>query len=405
MTYLVNSTEDKPDADVGTPACADDNGRCTLRAAIMQANFATGVNTITLPMQLKERGAPPALAPTAATIFYVNSTADHPDADTGDGVCADAGGHCTLRAAIMQADFATDPNTITVPSGVYLLNRPGDDDGAVTGDLDITHDLAIQGAGSASTIIDANGGVTHDRVIQILPSAANVSLSNITLRGGVVTATFAAGGGLLWAAAAGSSLKLSQVVVEDNRAYDSGGLSLDFGPGAAAADLEDVTIRRNTAAAAVGGLDASFPSGQASFVLRDSQVYSNSAYEGGGLYFDGEIDQPGLIVLDNDNVYSNTAGLSAGLKTMRASIPPRCASSTAACTTTTPAFRAAASATRASWSSQIPPWPTIQLAFMGAASSTRRAPKSRCRAAPSAETRPKPAAASMASCSFTAGRS
>ena len=266
------------------------------------------------PAQIQTAAAQPPQAPAASGIFVVNTTADTPDADQGNPACLDAAGHCSLRAAIMQANFATDPNTITVPSGVYLLTRPGDDDGAVTGDLDITHDLALQGAGADSTIIDANGAVTHDRVIQILASAANVSLTNLTLSGGIVTATFGAGGGLLWAADAGSSLKLSHVVVQDNLAYDSGGLSLGFGSSVATADLEDVTIRRNTATAAVGGLDASFPSGQANFVLRDSQVYSNSAYEGGGLYFDGVIDYPGLVVLDNDNVYSNSAGLSGGLE-------------------------------------------------------------------------------------------
>ncbi len=38
-TYRVNSTADSVDADAGTPVCADANGKCTLRAAVMQANF------------------------------------------------------------------------------------------------------------------------------------------------------------------------------------------------------------------------------------------------------------------------------------------------------------------------------------------------------------------------------
>jgi CSLREA domain-containing protein len=43
----------------------------------------------------------------ASNTYLVNSTADTVDADVTNAVCADAGGHCTLRAAIMQANFAT----------------------------------------------------------------------------------------------------------------------------------------------------------------------------------------------------------------------------------------------------------------------------------------------------------
>ncbi|HZY40952.1 MAG TPA: CSLREA domain-containing protein [Anaerolineae bacterium] len=68
----------------------------------------------------------------ASNTYVVNSTDDLPDADPGDagGICADANGKCTLRAAIMQANFTTDPNTITLPSGVYVLTRQGYDDSA-----------------------------------------------------------------------------------------------------------------------------------------------------------------------------------------------------------------------------------------------------------------------------------
>lgn len=39
----------------------------------------------------------------AATTFTVNSLADTPDANPGNGVCADAVGACTLRAAIQES--------------------------------------------------------------------------------------------------------------------------------------------------------------------------------------------------------------------------------------------------------------------------------------------------------------
>ena len=121
---------------------------------------------------------------TAGHTYVVNSTADTPDADVGNPACADASGQCTLRAAIMQANFVTGLDTITLPSGVYLLTRSGDDDAAVLGDLDIADDLTIQGAGSGVTIVDGNGAVTGDRVFQIFSSAKETSLSGLTIRNG-----------------------------------------------------------------------------------------------------------------------------------------------------------------------------------------------------------------------------
>jgi len=58
-------------------------------------------------------GAFLALAPLAAATFTVNSTADLPDANAGDGACATEnltpGGEpeCTLRAAIQESNVST----------------------------------------------------------------------------------------------------------------------------------------------------------------------------------------------------------------------------------------------------------------------------------------------------------
>ncbi|HKG13470.1 MAG TPA: CSLREA domain-containing protein, partial [Pyrinomonadaceae bacterium] len=40
----------------------------------------------------------------SASNFTVNSLGDTPDANTSDGLCADAGGACTLRAAVQQSN-------------------------------------------------------------------------------------------------------------------------------------------------------------------------------------------------------------------------------------------------------------------------------------------------------------
>src|SRR5438128_7834324 len=98
-----------------------------------------------------------AVAPAAAAMFTVNDTADAVDAVL-DGNCATAGGTCTLRAAIQEANAHPGADTIMVPAGTYLLTIEGrDEDAAVTGDLDITDDLTITGAGADRTILDATG--------------------------------------------------------------------------------------------------------------------------------------------------------------------------------------------------------------------------------------------------------
>lgn len=90
-------------------------------------------------------GAPPAEAAT----FVVDSTADTSDATPGDGVCADAGGDCTLRAAIEEANQSDAPDAVTVPAGTYAVTTP----------LVVSRDLTLTGAGTAATRVHASTSV------------------------------------------------------------------------------------------------------------------------------------------------------------------------------------------------------------------------------------------------------
>ncbi|MCP4418595.1 MAG: CSLREA domain-containing protein, partial [Chloroflexi bacterium] len=53
----------------------------------------------------------------SGSTFTVNSTGDAGDANIGDGICADSGGNCTLRAAIEEANdtVATDTIAFNIP--------------------------------------------------------------------------------------------------------------------------------------------------------------------------------------------------------------------------------------------------------------------------------------------------
>src|SRR6266545_4352480 len=81
--------------------------------------------------------------------FSVDYSLDGLDATAGDGVCATTEGYCTLRAAVQESNALPGRDAITLPSGRYDLSIPGsDEDAAATGDLDITDDLEIRGAGA-----------------------------------------------------------------------------------------------------------------------------------------------------------------------------------------------------------------------------------------------------------------
>jgi CSLREA domain-containing protein len=107
-----------------------------------------------------------------ALTFTVNSPADIPDVNPGDGVCETAPGNgvCTLRGAIQEANAHAGTDTIILQANVtYLLTRVGVDDTALNGDLDIKDNVTIVGAGATSTIIDGNANVVGERVFQIFP--------------------------------------------------------------------------------------------------------------------------------------------------------------------------------------------------------------------------------------------
>src|SRR5437867_13305253 len=78
--------------------------------------------------------------PAHAIDFTVNSTADSPDANPGDKICASTlDGKCTLRAAVMEVDaLGKTSNNITIPAGIYTLSLSGaDEDWGYTGDPDL----------------------------------------------------------------------------------------------------------------------------------------------------------------------------------------------------------------------------------------------------------------------------
>jgi CSLREA domain-containing protein len=161
--------------------------------------------------------------PVGALTFTVDTTVDAPDADLGNPVCAIAGGGCSLRAAIQQANATAGADVVTVPAGTYVLGIVGTgEDAAATGDLDIIDEATVTGAGPGLTIVDAGG---LDRVFDI---GADVTLSGFTIQGGDAQGL---NGGGMFIAPFGSDITVdvSEVHVTSNSANHGGGIMNEVG--------------------------------------------------------------------------------------------------------------------------------------------------------------------------------
>lgn len=182
-----------------------------------------------------------------ATDFVVSKTAD-----TADGTC-DA--DCSLREAIIAANASPGADRILLGSGqTYVLTRgPADAPGALvalTGDLDLTDALTIEGNGSA---VDA---ALLDRVFDIQGTFA-VTINSLTMRRGLSRGFLAAGGGVSIRNATvvmNNSLVEGATQLEDGSRDVGGGISAfgSFNPATGIATLASLTLNDSTVSLSTG---------------------------------------------------------------------------------------------------------------------------------------------------------
>jgi CSLREA domain-containing protein len=168
-------------------------------------------------------GFPGAPSAARAVLFEVTSLVDAGDAAPGGGLCASAGGLCTLRAAVQEANALAGADRIGLPAGELELTLPGiGEELAATGDLDLLEAIEFEGAGEALTILD---GGALDRLFDLRPTAAplTIALRNLTLRGGLATG-LAQHGGCLRNSATGV-LDLFRVTFTDCRSNNGGAIA------------------------------------------------------------------------------------------------------------------------------------------------------------------------------------
>ena len=172
------------------------------------------------------------LSPQAHAAHHVVDTVfDSIDAAAGDGVCANASGACSLRAAVQEANASPGADSIALGAATYAFALPGQgEDAAASGDLDVVGDLEVRGLGVEATVIDA---AALDRLFELSAQGgtSRVRMEAMTLRNGV--ALNSAGLGLPTSAGirvgTGVRLALVDVVLRDNRMTQfNGGAALDI---------------------------------------------------------------------------------------------------------------------------------------------------------------------------------
>jgi CSLREA domain-containing protein len=219
---------------------------------------------------------------------------------------------CSLREAVIAANSSPGHSTIVIPAGEYILSIPTTgEDAAADGDLDLTDDVTITGAGADTTSLDAGGQVTSDRAFHVL-AGVDATISGMTITGASLPVGY---GGAIYNQGA---LTLSQVVLDQNGAGEGGGvhnkgvlnvsdsvMSGNIGVQGGAiknegpASLTNVILEDNEAWTS-GGAVMNTASG--SLVIEDSLIAGNSVSytarlvagtisgRGGGIYNAGELE-------------------------------------------------------------------------------------------------------------------
>lgn len=235
------------------------------------------------------------LGEAAAATFVVTQLEDG-----RDGACDS---HCTLREAIDAANAAPGSHLVLLPQGDYLLDLVGseDEDDNAHGDLDVTAEVRILGAGYSRSIIRAPA--QRHRLFEVRPGAS-LRLDRLSLKDGFSPAN----GGAL---ENHGRLELNQVLLEGNHARTrqpadqlmTEALGWWKGQGGAIANYGEVHISWSVfkGNSAKGGEGPNPGRGGAIFnrgvlLMRDSRLESNSVSSdddkgaGAGVYNRGVAD-------------------------------------------------------------------------------------------------------------------
>ena len=247
--------------------------------------------------------------------FHVRSGYDVTDLTPGNGLCVAyiiinppyVLPFCTLRAAIQETNALPGEDVVILPSGTFHLTLEGtQEDLSASGDLDITDDLTIIGAGSDQTFISAD---ELDRVLDVIAPGITVTITGVSFINGKLPAGLpqeqAGGAGIRNLA----DLTLSKCGVSSNTLAGTAGED----SGAAIANhglckLYYSTLNANTAENEGGAL---FNSLEGRLLVYASTIHHNQAATGGGMSNYGAASLLNMTI--SKNKAADAAGEGAGV--------------------------------------------------------------------------------------------
>lgn len=234
--------------------------------------------------------------------FVVDTGLDAVDAMPGDGVCADDDGHCTLRAAIQEANALGGSWSIDLSGVSAVLSLAGaGEDAAATGDLDVTATIDLRATSASLATVSASdldrafdvqpgGSLTlHNLMVSdgmvtddsggAVRNAGTLRTRNVSFAGNVATGAGASGGAVF---NSGGYAELFQSGFSGNMASRAGG-AIEASGGTTI--VVSAGFEENTAGAAPGNGGAIHLTGTGSVQIRNSRFLDNVASsEGGGVW-------------------------------------------------------------------------------------------------------------------------
>ncbi|MBK7894131.1 MAG: CSLREA domain-containing protein [Anaerolineaceae bacterium] len=346
-TFVVNSTVDAVDANPGDGVCETAvAGQCTLRAAVMEANASSGLDTINLSANtynLTILGAEEDLGETGdldiTDDLFLNGDSAVTTILNGSGndrvfhITSTGSIHVSISNLTIQNGVFDESSNVAEPNGggIYIPHQ-----GAT---VFITDTVFLNNRAFGSSLSGSGGAIYNSGSLQIsstevftngspgghgLFNSGDLSVKNSTF--GFNSIEFAGPGGTIYNT---GKLTVNGTSFHNNYSYAGGGV---HNSPTGIATLDDVNIFSNTVYLNGGGVfnfgtitvtnstihhndNTTSPGGGISnfgvFILNNSMVHHNAAEGfalGGGIAI-----SDGVFEINNSTVYSNSAGIGGGI--------------------------------------------------------------------------------------------
>jgi len=277
-TFVVNDSSDAVDSVPGNNACLTAGNKCTLRAAVQEADQHVGADTITLPMGTYTRtiggadGADPAatgdldITDTTGSLTIIGAgqsttTVDAAGLERGFDVLP--GAAASISGLTIKNGSASDPTPYSRGGGIRVGAQPGGAATATLTDVTITANHAALGAGALTDAAGSN--LTLDRV-SVLSNGGGPARE-----GGGVDEN-------------GGTITIRRSTVSGNSSAAGAGVTDD---GGGTVDIVDSTVSNNHADPTNGHTGGVFETGGGKVTILRSTVSGNTAPEAGGVSEDG----------------------------------------------------------------------------------------------------------------------